>query len=78
MGRCKGSDGWIIRRFEGPHSCVAPTMTQEHRQLSYEVIVSCIIGIVRFDYFIYYPSFKNALSLYNFMQKDLEKEEKSN
>lgn len=38
---------WMIRKFEGPHTCTATHMTQDHRKLDVKTICNCIMPLVK-------------------------------
>ncbi|RYR59431.1 hypothetical protein Ahy_A05g025317 isoform D [Arachis hypogaea] len=40
---------WEIRKYEGPHSCLASTMSQDHAQLNSNVICQHILPMVHAD-----------------------------
>ncbi|XP_058004075.1 uncharacterized protein LOC131180718 [Hevea brasiliensis] len=45
--RGKGSDIWKITRYSGPHTCVNPSLSQDHKQLDSIFISDFILAIVR-------------------------------
>ncbi|XP_057985419.1 uncharacterized protein LOC131170387 [Hevea brasiliensis] len=45
--RREGSDIWKITRYNGPHTCVNPSISQDHRQLDSKFISDFILAIVR-------------------------------
>ncbi|XP_016206183.1 uncharacterized protein LOC107646514 [Arachis ipaensis] len=38
---------WEVRRFGGPHSCLAPTISQDHRQLDSSLICRVILSLIQ-------------------------------
>ncbi|XP_015969289.1 uncharacterized protein LOC107492745 [Arachis duranensis] len=40
---------WEIRRYSGPHTCLATSISSDHRQLDYHVICARILPLVRAD-----------------------------
>ncbi|XP_058006720.1 uncharacterized protein LOC131182094 [Hevea brasiliensis] len=44
--RGKGSDIWKITRYKGPHTCVNPSLSQDHKQLDSKFIYDFILAII--------------------------------
>ncbi|XP_057754914.1 uncharacterized protein LOC130974168 [Arachis stenosperma] len=42
-------DTWEVRRYNGPHTCLATSISSDHRQLDYHVICARIFPLVRAD-----------------------------
>ncbi|XP_052114453.1 uncharacterized protein LOC127745595 [Arachis duranensis] len=40
---------WEVKRYNGPHTCVASSISSDHRSLDYHVILAFIMPIVRAD-----------------------------
>ncbi|XP_020961125.1 uncharacterized protein LOC107646635 [Arachis ipaensis] len=40
---------WEVRRYNGPHTCLATSISSDHRQLDYYVICARIYSLVRAD-----------------------------
>ncbi|XP_015973731.1 uncharacterized protein LOC107496922 [Arachis duranensis] len=40
---------WEVRRYNGPHTCLATSISSDHRQLDYHVICARILAMVRAD-----------------------------
>ncbi|XP_015953329.1 uncharacterized protein LOC107477772 [Arachis duranensis] len=40
---------WEVRRYNGPHTCLATSISSDHRQLDYHVICARILPLVRAD-----------------------------
>ncbi|XP_016168803.1 uncharacterized protein LOC107611381 [Arachis ipaensis] len=40
---------WEVRRYNGPHTCLATSISNDHRQLDYHVICARILPLVRAD-----------------------------
>ncbi|XP_020970327.1 uncharacterized protein LOC110268477 [Arachis ipaensis] len=40
---------WEVRRYNGPHTCLATSISSDHRQLDYHVFCSRILPMVRAD-----------------------------
>ncbi|XP_057755411.1 uncharacterized protein LOC130974552 [Arachis stenosperma] len=40
---------WEVRRYNGPHTCLATSISSDHRQLDYNVICARILPMVRAD-----------------------------
>ncbi|XP_016164286.1 uncharacterized protein LOC107606781 [Arachis ipaensis] len=40
---------WEVRRYNGPHTCLATSISSDHRQLDYHVICARILPMVRAD-----------------------------
>ncbi|PPD87254.1 hypothetical protein GOBAR_DD15826 [Gossypium barbadense] len=38
---------WMIRKLEGPHTCMSAHMSQDHRKLDEKTICNCIIPLVK-------------------------------
>ncbi|MED6108608.1 hypothetical protein PIB30_025736 [Stylosanthes scabra] len=48
--RCKQGEGgcpWEVRRFGGPHECLAPSMSSDHAQLDGRLICNVILLIIK-------------------------------
>ncbi|XP_016168405.1 uncharacterized protein LOC107627299 [Arachis ipaensis] len=43
------NDTWEVRRYNGPHTCLATSISSDHRQLDYHVICARILSLVRAD-----------------------------
>ncbi|XP_057756239.1 uncharacterized protein LOC130975459 [Arachis stenosperma] len=40
---------WEVRRYNGPHTCLATSISSDHRQLDYHIICARILPMVRAD-----------------------------
>ncbi|XP_015961085.1 uncharacterized protein LOC107485067 [Arachis duranensis] len=40
---------WEVRRYNGPHTCLATSISSDHRQLDYHIICARILPLVRAD-----------------------------
>ncbi|XP_025692577.1 uncharacterized protein [Arachis hypogaea] len=40
---------WEVRRYNGPHTCLATSISSDHRQLDYHVICARILPLIRTD-----------------------------
>ncbi|KAL5138184.1 hypothetical protein HKD37_10G028429 [Glycine soja] len=47
---------WKVTQWGGPHTCLNMTMTQDHEKLDSDLIVTCVVGMIRED-----PSIKVSL-----------------
>ena len=56
VGFRKKKDVWEIRRYNGPHTCNAAMISQDHKKLDSDIIAQYIEPMVRAD-----PSFKVKL-----------------
>ncbi|RYR66740.1 hypothetical protein Ahy_A03g012798 isoform B [Arachis hypogaea] len=52
---------WEVRRFGGPHSCMAPTMSQDHRQLDSSLICRVILPMIQSNPSISIPVLQSAV-----------------
>ncbi|KAH1192929.1 hypothetical protein GmHk_19G054066 [Glycine max] len=52
----KKTDSWKVTQWGGPHTCLNMTMTQDHKKLDYDLIATCVVGMIRED-----PSIKVSL-----------------
>ncbi|KAH1202725.1 Serine/threonine-protein phosphatase 7 long form [Glycine max] len=52
----KKTDSWRVTQWGGPHTCLNMTMTQDHEKLDSDLIVTCVVGMIRED-----PSIKVSL-----------------
>ncbi|KAL5137277.1 hypothetical protein HKD37_10G027669 [Glycine soja] len=52
----KKTYSWKVTQWGGPHTCLNMTMTQDHEKLDSNLIVTCIVGMIRED-----PSIKVSL-----------------
>lgn len=52
----KKTDSWKVTQWGGPHTCLNMTMTQDHKKLDSNLIVTCVVGMIRED-----PSIKVSL-----------------
>ncbi|KAL5133128.1 hypothetical protein HKD37_03G006505 [Glycine soja] len=52
----KKTDSWKVTQWGGPHTCLNMTMTQDHEKLDSDLIVTCVVGMIRED-----PSIKISL-----------------
>ncbi|KAL5173018.1 hypothetical protein HKD37_16G045647 [Glycine soja] len=52
----KKTDTWKVTQWGGPYTCLNMTMTQDHEKLDSDLIVTCVVGMVRED-----PSIKISL-----------------
>ncbi|RYQ88807.1 hypothetical protein Ahy_B09g095786 isoform A [Arachis hypogaea] len=43
---CQNLGYWEVRMFGGPHSCLVPTMSQDHRQLDSSLICRVILPLI--------------------------------
>ncbi|XP_016171926.1 uncharacterized protein LOC107614208 [Arachis ipaensis] len=46
---CARKGTWEVRRYNGPHTCLATSISSDHRQLDYHVICVRIFPLVRAD-----------------------------
>ncbi|XP_057758249.1 uncharacterized protein LOC130978694 [Arachis stenosperma] len=46
---CARKGTWEVRRYNGPHTCLATSISSNHRQLDYHVICARILPLVRAD-----------------------------
>ncbi|XP_057719362.1 uncharacterized protein LOC130933764 [Arachis stenosperma] len=46
---CARKGTWEVRRYNGPHTCLATSISSDHRQLDYHVICARILLLVRAD-----------------------------
>ncbi|XP_016162532.1 uncharacterized protein LOC107605239 [Arachis ipaensis] len=46
---CARKGTWEVRRYNGPHTCLATSISSDHRQLDYNVICARIFPLVRAD-----------------------------
>ncbi|RYR39088.1 hypothetical protein Ahy_A09g044512 [Arachis hypogaea] len=51
----------MVRRFGGPHSCLAPTMSQDHRQLDSSLICRVIFPMIQFNPSVSISVFQGAV-----------------
>ncbi|XP_016163130.1 uncharacterized protein LOC107605680 [Arachis ipaensis] len=49
VAKTRASRFWMIRKYEGPHSCLATSMSQDHAQLDSDVICHHIHPMVQAD-----------------------------
>ncbi|XP_020979279.1 uncharacterized protein LOC107640192 [Arachis ipaensis] len=47
LRQCKGI--WEVKRYNGPHTCLATSISSDHRSLDYHVIATFIMPMVRAD-----------------------------
>ncbi|KAL5194447.1 hypothetical protein HKD37_20G056530 [Glycine soja] len=52
----KKTKTWKVTQWGGPHTCLNMTMTQDHEKLDSDLIVTCVVGMIRED-----PSIKKIL-----------------
>ncbi|KAH1209969.1 hypothetical protein GmHk_15G044362 [Glycine max] len=52
----KKTDTWKVTQWDGPHTCLNMTMTQDHEKLDSDLIATCVVGMIRED-----PSIKISL-----------------
>ncbi|KAL5191311.1 hypothetical protein HKD37_04G010604 [Glycine soja] len=52
----KKIDSWKVTQWGGPHTCLNMTMTQDHEKLDFDLIATCVVGMIRED-----PSIKVPL-----------------
>ncbi|XP_015935595.1 uncharacterized protein LOC107461590 [Arachis duranensis] len=45
----KRKSTWEVRRYNGPHTCMATSISSDHKQLDYHVICARIFSLVRAD-----------------------------
>ncbi|KAH1249151.1 hypothetical protein GmHk_05G012579 [Glycine max] len=45
----KKTDSWKVTQWGGPHTCLNMTMTQDHEKLDSDLIVTCVVGMIRED-----------------------------
>ncbi|MED6221928.1 hypothetical protein PIB30_059511 [Stylosanthes scabra] len=50
-----------VRRFGGPHECLAPSMSSDHAQLDGRLICSAILHIVKANPFVRVPVLQAAM-----------------
>ncbi|KAH1209353.1 hypothetical protein GmHk_15G043909 [Glycine max] len=46
----KKPDSWKVIQWDGPHTCLNMTMTQDHEKLDSDLIVTCIVALVKSTY----------------------------
>ncbi|RYR01341.1 hypothetical protein Ahy_B06g080207 [Arachis hypogaea] len=47
VAKTRASRYWVVRKYEGPHSCLASSMSQDHAQLDSDVICHHIYPMVQ-------------------------------
>ncbi|KAH1242204.1 hypothetical protein GmHk_07G019588 [Glycine max] len=52
----KKTDSWKVTQWDGSHTCLNMTMTQDHEKLDSNLIVTCVVDMIRED-----PSIKISL-----------------
>ncbi|KAH1256581.1 hypothetical protein GmHk_03G006714 [Glycine max] len=52
----KKTYSWKVTQWGGPYTCLNMTMTQDHKKLDSDLIVTCVVGMIRED-----PSIKVSL-----------------
>ncbi|KAH1198031.1 hypothetical protein GmHk_18G051676 [Glycine max] len=45
----KKIDTWKVTQWGGPYTCLNMTMTQDHEKLDSDLIVTCVVGMIRED-----------------------------
>ena len=40
----KKTDAWKVTQWGGPHTCLNMSMTQDHKKLDSDLIVTCVVG----------------------------------
>ncbi|RYR68743.1 hypothetical protein Ahy_A03g015219 [Arachis hypogaea] len=50
-----------VQRFGGPHTCLAPTMSQDHAQLGSSLIFKVILPIIHTDLYVSIPVLQSAV-----------------
>ncbi|KAH1222506.1 hypothetical protein GmHk_12G035645 [Glycine max] len=45
----KKTDTWKVTQWGGPHTCLNMTMTQDHEKLDSDLIVTCVVDMIRED-----------------------------
>ncbi|KAL5158356.1 hypothetical protein HKD37_15G042855 [Glycine soja] len=55
----KKTDSWKVTQWDGPHTCLNMTMTQDHEKLDSDLIVTCIVERIN-SQFAYKVSYKKA------------------
>ncbi|RYR29219.1 hypothetical protein Ahy_B01g053566 isoform E [Arachis hypogaea] len=53
---------WEVRKYNGPHTCLATELSTDHRQLDYHVICASILSLVMADAAISVKVLQNAVS----------------
>ncbi|KAL4343672.1 hypothetical protein AHAS_Ahas11G0101800 [Arachis hypogaea] len=53
---------WEVRKYNGPHSCLATEISMDHRQLDYHVICASILSLVMADASVSVKVLQNAVS----------------
>ncbi|XP_057723483.1 uncharacterized protein LOC130939391 [Arachis stenosperma] len=51
---------WKVKRYNGPHTCLATSISSDHRSLDYHVILAFIMPMVRADTSVYIKVLLNA------------------
>ncbi|KAH1248759.1 hypothetical protein GmHk_05G012289 [Glycine max] len=46
---CKKTDLWKVTQWGGPHTCLNMTMIQDHEKFDSNLIVNCVVGMIRED-----------------------------
>ncbi|XP_016200088.1 uncharacterized protein LOC107641096 [Arachis ipaensis] len=60
---------WEVQRFGGSHSCLAPTMSQDHRQLDSSLICRVILPLIQSNPSVSIPVLQGAVQAsYHFKQ----------
>ncbi|XP_015970023.1 uncharacterized protein LOC107493437 [Arachis duranensis] len=58
LRQCKGI--WEVKRYNGPHTCLASSISSDHRSLDYHVISAFIMPMVRADASVSFKVLLNA------------------
>ncbi|XP_057759167.1 uncharacterized protein LOC130979678 [Arachis stenosperma] len=55
---------WEVKRYNGPHTCLATSISSDHRSLDYHVIATFIMPMVRADAAVNIKLLQNATAVY--------------
>ena len=47
--KSKKSNTWVVTKWVGNRSCVSQILSQDHRQLDFEIISEAIIGMMHYS-----------------------------
>ncbi|RYR40172.1 hypothetical protein Ahy_A09g045869 [Arachis hypogaea] len=53
---------WKVRKYNGPHTCLAAEISTDHRQLDYHVICASILSLVMADASVSVKVLQNTVS----------------
>ncbi|XP_057758613.1 uncharacterized protein LOC130979242 [Arachis stenosperma] len=58
LRQCRGI--WVVKRYNGPHTCLATSLSIDHKRLDYHVISAFILPMIRVDVAISIKVLQNA------------------